>query len=438
MKTQTISYNLEAGKFLWELAPGKNIEAWGYNKQLPGPVLKARKGDTLVINFKNTLDEPTIIHWHGLRIPSTMDGTEDVQKPVQPGEIFQYRFVLPDSGTFWYHSHYNETEQLERGLYGGIIIEDENDPKVDGEKIFLIDDMKLTPDHKFQQPGWFIPRFMERHDGREGDTLLINGKEKPEITMHAGQIERWRFVNSSSARYFLLHLGDKPFQIIGSDGGLLESPVTTNKQLITPGERYDILVGPFAEGDDFSIESLPYNRMTSKKPKHEEFAKVRVVEKRPSEAVIPINLRVIEPLALSDAETTKKVKFSVEPSLKHGIDFLVNNELHTHDESIKVGDLQIWELANTSLMDHPFHLHGFFFQVIEENGKSPEYRAWKDTLNLPPRSKIKIAWVPDNRPGRWMYHCHILEHHAAGMMAHFAVVDGSELGDEKADYSHHH
>jgi FtsP/CotA-like multicopper oxidase with cupredoxin domain len=91
-----------------------------------------------------------------------------------------------------------------------------------------------------------------------------------------------------------------------------------------------------------------------------------------------------------------------------------------------VGDLQIWEIANTSLMDHPFHLHGFFFQVLEENGKAPQYNAWKDTYNLTPRSKIKIAWMPDNRPGRWMYHCHILEHHEAGMMANFEVVDPNQ------------
>ncbi len=129
MKSQTVTYNLEAGKFLSELAPGKSVEAWGYNHQLPGPVLRARKSDTMVVNFKNNLDEPTVIHWHGLRIPSSMDGTEDVQKPVQPGETFQYRFVLPDSGTYWYHSHFNETEQLERGLYGGIIIEDENESR---------------------------------------------------------------------------------------------------------------------------------------------------------------------------------------------------------------------------------------------------------------------------------------------------------------------
>ena len=104
----------------------------------------------------------------------------------------------------------------------------------------------------------------------------------------------------------------------------------------------------------------------------------------------------------------------------------MNNQTHSNDRPVFVGELQVWEVSNTSLMDHPFHLHGFFFQVLEENGKAPEYKAWKDTINLKPRSTVKIAWMPDNRPGRWMYHCHILEHHEAGMMASFDVVDKNE------------
>ena len=112
------------------------------------------------------------------------------------------------------------------------------------------------------------------------------------------------------------------------------------------------------------------------------------------------------------------------------MDFLVNDEAHFNDKPVKVGELQIWEVSNPSLMDHPFHLHGFFFQVIEQNGKAPEYKAWKDTVNLTPGSKTKIAWMPDNRPGTWMYHCHILEHHAAGMMANFEVIDGNKANEE--------
>jgi FtsP/CotA-like multicopper oxidase with cupredoxin domain len=149
-------------------------------------------------------------------------------------------------------------------------------------------------------------------------------------------------------------------------------------------------------------------------------------------------MRVIEPLAPRDAAITRKVKLSVDPSLKRGIDFTVNGELHGTDEPVYVGELQVWEISNTSLMDHPFHLHGFFFQVLEINGKAPAYRAVKDTINLGPRSKAKIAWIPDNRPGMWMYHCHILEHHAAGMMAHFEVVDPTNGPQPSSSHTHCH
>ncbi len=444
MKSQAkeVAYNLEASKFDWDIAPGKTIEAWGYNKQLPGPELRANVGDTLVVRLTNHLEEPTMIHWHGLRIPAAMDGTDAVQKPVAPGEVFEYRFVLPDAGTFWYHSHANETVQMERGMYGSLIVEDPTDPVFDGEKVLMIDDMKLNSENAFTKPGWFVPRIVERHDGREGDTLLINGKENSVIEIAAGQTERWRFINSSSARYFALHLGGKEFKIIGTDGGLLEHPRTVTEVLITPGERVDIAAGPFEEGETILLESLRYSRSTFLRPKRQQFATVKVGKQKASIAYLPETLRTIEPLARQDAATTRKVRLSVGPSLTDGMDFLVNGDVHVNDKPVKVGELQIWEVSNTSLMDHPFHLHGFFFQVIEENGNAPAYMAWKDTVNLTPRSKMKIAWMPDNRPGTWMYHCHIIEHHAAGMMANFEVIDGNNPNKEtntfQAHHHHHH
>jgi FtsP/CotA-like multicopper oxidase with cupredoxin domain len=438
-QTKVVEYNLEASEFNWDIAPGKTIAAWGFNKQLPGPVIKAKVGDTLVIRVANNLKEPTMIHWHGLRIPSIMDGTDAVQKPIEPGKMHEYRFIVPDAGTFWYHSHTNETVQVERGMYGALIVEDTTDPVTDGEKVLMIDDMKLNEKNEFTQPGWFGPRIIERHDGREGDTLLINGKENSVIDIHAGQTERWRFINSSSARYFVLHLSGREFNIIGTDGGLLEHPRSVTEVLMTPGERVDIAAGPFPEGTAFAIESLPYHRSTYLTAKRRTFATVNVGDQKPSVAFIPETLRTIPPLAQKDAVITRKVKLSVGPSLTDGMDFLVNGDVHVNDKPVKVGELQIWEVANTSLMDHPFHLHGFFFQVIEENGTSPEYMAWKDTINVQPRSKVKIAWMPDNRPGTWMYHCHILEHHAAGMMAHFEVVNGDNpVQNASKHHSHDH
>jgi FtsP/CotA-like multicopper oxidase with cupredoxin domain len=436
-ENKIVAYTLEASEFTWEVKPGKVITAWGFNQSVPGPLLKARKGDTLVVNVKNNLKEPTIVHWHGIRLPAAMDGTGEVQKPIPPGESFQYRFVVPDAGTFWYHSHQNETVQVERGLYGGIVVEDDQDPIVDKDRVLIIDDMKLTSSHQFKQHG-AIGRWIERHDGREGNTNLINGKEGMTLHMYAGQTERWRIINAASARYFKLSLNGKPFRVIGTDGGLLEQARTETELLITPGERYDLLVGPFEEWEVFAMETLPYNRTTFLKAKKQQYATVHVLERKPSVAIIPERLNTIEPLTTPDAAPNRKVKLSVGPSLKRGIDFLVNGEMHCNDAPVRVGDLQVWEVSNASLMDHPFHLHGFFFQVLEENGAAPAYKAWKDTYNLKPKSTIKIAWMPDNRPGRWMYHCHILEHHAAGMMAHFEVIDGSKPLAETTSHPIHH
>src|SRR4028118_1996577 len=424
-ENNVVEYKFEASEFQWEIAPGKSINAWGFNQQVPGPIIKAKKGDTVVVKLKNSLSEPTIIHWHGIKLPAAMDGTDITQKPDEPGEEFEYRFNVDDAGSFWYHSHHNETVQMERGMYGAIVVEDENDPVVDEEKLFVIDDMKLSADFEFTKPSWALPRLIERHDGRQGDTLLINGRVDSVINIHAGHVERWRFINSSSARYFKLHLGGKEFKIIGTDGGLIEKPVSVTEALITPGERLDILVGAFEEGERFPIDALSYNRSTFLRPKKQTFATVEVLAAKPSIAVIAETLRAIEPLAPQDAPVNRKIKFSVGPSLKNGLNFLVNNDRHVNDKPVKVGELQVWEINNVSLMDHPFHLHGFFFQVLEINGKAPEYRAWKDTVNLTPRTKVKIAWMPDNRPGKWMYHCHIIEHHAAGMMANFEVIDGT-------------
>lgn len=439
METQVnVEYNLEASAFTWEIAPGKTIEAWGFNNQLPGPVLRANAGDTLVVRITNHLNEATTIHWHGICLPASMDGTDGVQKPIEPGETFEYRFVVPDAGTFWYHAHTNETVQMERGMYGALIVDGKSDPVVDGEKIFMIDDMKLNENNEFTKPSWFLPRMVERHDGRQGNTLLLNGKEDLVINVQGGQTERWRFINSSSARYFVLYLGGREFKMIASDGGLLEHPIPVTEALLTPGERVDIAIGPFMEGETFAIESLAYNRTTFLKAKRETFATVNVGEVRPTKAYLPEKLRTIELLAKQDATITRKVELSVDPRIRVG-DFRINNSTHINDKPVLVGELQVWEVTNTSRMDHPFHLHGFFFQVIEVNGKAPAYRAWKDTYNLTPRSRIKIAWMPDNRPGTWMYHCHIIEHHAAGMMATFDVIDGSKPYEEKPPvHAHHH
>jgi FtsP/CotA-like multicopper oxidase with cupredoxin domain len=415
---RVITVALEASEVEWTIAAGATIQAWAFNGQVPGPVIEGRVGDVLEVTLTNRLPEPTAIHWHGLRLPASMDGTEMVQRLVQPGESFTYRFKLLDAGTFWYHPHANETVQLERGLYGALIVRGEGEPKLDRERVLVLDDVKLDRQGRIAKFGGFV----QWHDGREGNARLVNGKVEPTLDVAAGQIERWRVVNASSARYVRLSIGRVPFRLLGTDGGLLEAPVTVEDVLLAPGDRADIAVGPFAEGQEIAVEALRYWRTTIKRRKDERFATVRVGESRPSTAVVPERLRVIEQLAPSSAAPSRTVDFGIKYSLRRGMDFVVNGERHDVDEPVKIGELQVWDVVNSTLMDHPFHLHGYFFQVLSVNGEPPPWRSWEDVVNLPPKSTTRIAWLPDDRPGSWMYHCHILEHHASGMMAHFDVV----------------
>jgi FtsP/CotA-like multicopper oxidase with cupredoxin domain len=409
--------DLEAREAPWEIGEGKRVTGWTYNGQVPGPTIEAKVGDTLVVRLKNSLPEATTIHWHGVRLPAAMDGTQVVQRAVAPGESFEYRFTVLDAGTFWYHSHTNETVQMERGLYGALVVRGADEPVVDAERVLMLDDVTLGSRGDFAK----FSGVMQRHNGREGDVCVVNGHADSEVTIAAGQVERWRIVNAASARYVLLSFGGRPFRVIGTSGGLLEAPITMSEVLIVPGDRVDIVIGPFDEGPTFPMQALAYNRHAGRRHL-ERFATVHVGAARPSLANIPRRLRTIDALVPSDATPTRRVRMGERLSLRNGMDFLINDEVHHNDKPVTVGELQVWEIANTSHMDHPFHLHGFFFQVISENGVATAHRAWKDTINVPPKSSIVIAWMPDDRPGNWMYHCHILEHHAAGMMANFAVV----------------
>jgi FtsP/CotA-like multicopper oxidase with cupredoxin domain len=229
-------------------------------------------------------------------------------------------------------------------------------------------------------------------------------------------------VNASSARYVRLSIGGRPFRILGTDGGLIRSPVTADEVLLAPADRVDLAVGPFSEGETLAIESLRYRRGSFRRAKSEPFATLRVTAAAPSTAFIPETLRDIEPLVTGAAEPTREIRLGFSVGLTRGGEFVINGEAHHTADPVKLGELQVWEIVNGTPVDHPFHLHGYFFQVLQVNGEPPAFLSWEDTVNVPARGSVRIAWLPDERPGEWMYHCHILEHHAYGMMAHFQVV----------------
>jgi FtsP/CotA-like multicopper oxidase with cupredoxin domain len=411
---RTVRRTLTAREADWEFEPGRPVRAWTYDGRVPGPLLEAHVGDMLEVRFENMLREQTIVHWHGLRIPATMDGTLLAQRPVGAGESFLYRLSLPDAGTFWYHPHLDEPEQVGHGLYGALIVRGEREPMLDAERVLVLADVTLDTEGRFVSGA--------RRNGTGVHTIrLVNGESEPTLSMRAGQMERWRIVNAASARYLRLRIGGRPFRLIASGGGLLEAPVEVAELVLVPGDRADVVVGPFSEETSFDLTSR--SGSASADAEHSErFASVVVGPAAPSRAHLPARLRTIEPLADASAAPTRTIHLGSRSAVRPEDELLINRRLHLHDDDVQVGRLQVWDLVNDGAWDHPFHLHGFFFQILARDGVPPAFPSWEDTVDVPAGSWVRIAWMPDDRPGEWMYHCHILPHHAAGMMAHFRVV----------------
>ena len=240
-----VRVDLEAREADWQITPGRNARAWTFNGNVPGPVIEAHAGDVLEVHLTNRLSEPTMLHWHGVRLPSAMDGTDMVQRPVEPGGTFVYRIKLLDAGTFWYHSHSNEPVQVKRGMYGALIVRGDNEPALDRERVLVLSDVTVEPTGELASSS---PR-----EGRDGNVRLVNGEVEPEIALWGGQVERWRVINASSARYVNLSIGERPFLALGTGGGLLEAPVSLRDVLLPPGSRVDIAVGPFEPGESVAL-----------------------------------------------------------------------------------------------------------------------------------------------------------------------------------------
>ncbi len=431
-----IEIELEARIEELEILPGTSTAVWTYNGSLPGPLIRARVGDRLIVHFTNSLPEATTIHWHGLRVPNDMDGAPGfTQMPIEPGDYFRYEFELRDAGTFWYHPHQNSAAQVGRGLYGPIVVEDPDDPAVFGDDLVLVlSDISLE-DGQLQSErsgGGFGDLF-----GREGSIVLVNGRVRPTLRVRAGKQQRWRVINAARTRYFRLATRGAPFVRLGGDHGLAARSETLDRFLIVPGERADLVYTPAdAPGDTYVMRWVPVNRgwgtQTGRVPK--DLLEIVTVRDRPVRPdPIPELLRDdIEPLDIGNA-----VEHTLDMSIMRAgsTTRMGFNNVH-HDDArpltARIGETHVWTIVNDTDFAHPFHLHGYFFQVLDDE-RIPE---WKDTVDVPARSQLRVAMHFDERPGMWMYHCHILDHAEVGMMGHLLVTDPEQGGAAPAETHH--
>lgn len=411
-----------------ELLPGTTTAVWAYRDgadpdavaTVPGPQLRVPQGASVEIELRNALPSETTVHWHGVRVPADQDGTPSAQRAVAPGESFTYRFVAADAGTFWYHPHVEADVQIERGLYGALVVEADDGIEVDRERVLVLDDVKLDADGRL---GDTDP--LDLMLGRQGNVLLVDGRRRPSMAVRAGGRERWRLVNAANGRYFALRLDGATIWRVGSDGGLLAAPVAVDQLLVAPGERHDLVVA-FGEPGSLALQTVHYDRGHDiPDPGPRTLADVEVVDGPDGEEDGPPSARwpTFTPLPVDDTTPRRTVVLSEDDADADDPRFFIDGAAFPAGEPVMVdqGALEVWTLRNDAEMDHPFHIHGLFFQVLDADGVPDPARGWKDTVNLPQRGEVSIAARFDN-PGAWMMHCHILEHAERGMMAMLHVM----------------
>jgi FtsP/CotA-like multicopper oxidase with cupredoxin domain len=422
MLPRTVEVEITAEPARLSLVPGRVNTFYAYNGTVPGPTLEVREGDRVIVHFRNHLAEATTIHWHGLHVPVEADGNP--MDPVPPGGAYDYVFDVPigSAGTYWYHPHPHghAGRQVARGLFGALIVRPSEDPipAAVPDRLLLLHDIRVN-----SRGSLIIPPSSAEEQGWEGNVMLVNGQIQPTLALHAGEVQRWRIINGSIARYYRLSLQGHSFLHVGSDGGLFERPVERQEILLAPSERVEILVrGTSSPGSSWRLQSLPYDRyLTQQQPKGWDqpldLLNVQYSSGVPvTPPTIPAVLRPVAPLDASRATTTRKLIFEYA---------LINHRIFSPDRvdfTAPLDATEIWSLENRDDMDHPFHLHGYSFQVLDRNGVPEPFPAWEDTVNVPKAQTLRFIVRYENYPGKRMFHCHIMDHEDYGMMGMFEVM----------------
>jgi FtsP/CotA-like multicopper oxidase with cupredoxin domain len=417
-----VEINLDARVAQVEIAPGVRVEAWTYNGTIPGPLIRVHVGDRLIVHFSNHLPQPTTVHWHGLRIPIQMDGVPVHSQPeVPPGGSFLYDLVVPDAGLFWYHPHVMSAAAVGFGLYGALMVDDPTENVgVPDELVLVLSDIELRPDGTLESPDTGGSGGMAF--GREGNHVLVNGREVSRMVARSGAPQRWRIVNAAKSRYFDLDLGGQIFTRIGADGGLQQYPEELKDVVLAPGERADLIVAPrAAPGAELVLQSFLYNRGYGSTEARPLVSDLFTIAMTADPAVAPMPRpqvrRAIEPLSLAGA-TAVNLELSITQQANGTFEYRINGEPFLAGKPIpaKIGETQIWTITNTTVWSHPFHLHGFFFQILDKDGAPARPLVWKDTINVPYKQTMRFVVKFDEREGSWMFHCHILDHAEGGLM----------------------
>ncbi|MBN8956825.1 MAG: multicopper oxidase family protein [Rhizobiales bacterium] len=414
---------------------------WGYDGAVPGPTLRVKRGGELKVRLVNELPEQTTVHWHGVRLPNAMDGVPFlVQAPILPGKSFDYRFKPPDAGTFWYHAHFNQAQQMDRGLYGPLIVEETEPVAVDQDIILMFDDWRLKPDGGIDEAS-FGSALEAAYNGRIGEHLTVNSRPSLDIPVRKGERIRLRLINAANARVIGIRLDKHRARVMAIDGQPAEPfDARDGRVILAPGNRTDIFADMaldagaeatiFLDTDDASvpIARLVYDKQASVPAKPEEPPPLPA-NPLPERMDFARALRVDVPLAGGGHEAVLGPNASppagAEMTHKSKVIWTMAGKWGTgHDGpplfKVKRGRTVMLAFANHSKFFHAMHVHGHHFRLLDslDDGWKP---FWLDTMLVAPEQTARIAFVADN-PGKWMLHCHRLEHSESGMAAWFEVT----------------
>jgi FtsP/CotA-like multicopper oxidase with cupredoxin domain len=438
-----------AGEFKLTAARGRvslvgkrhpDTDVWCYDGRVPGPEIRARQGVPIRVIVENKLTEETTVHWHGIRLPIAMDGVPGIsQPPIRPGESFTYEFTPPDAGTFWYHPHADTPQQLGRGMAGALIVEEPQPIAVDRDLLWMITDWRLRSDA--QVASGFGNGMDAAMSGRVGNTVTINGAISDRETVRAGERVRLRLVNGAAARIMALRFeGHRPM-VVATDGQPCEPHEPEGGRVLLgpamrvdlmldmqgePGRRYRV-VDDFYDGLSYWLTELAYDTQ---------------VPLREHSLDAPLTLPR-NPVPEPDLATAERHELKLQGGMMGGggmagmggmsdashATWAINGMSMTGDGQsgmpplliLQLGRSYVLTLRNDTAWWHPMHLHGHSFRVLSRNGADVPYRQWADTVLVPPKETVDIAFVADN-PGDWMLHCHVADHQMSGMMTVLRVA----------------
>ena len=437
-------HRLVAAKAGVQLAeyPFPRTETWSFNGSSPGTLLRLRQGEPARITVRNELEQPLTVHWHGLRIVNSMDGVPQLtQPPIEPGQEFVYEYTPPDAGTFWYHSHVNTAEQIGRGLYGPLIVEEREPYAVDREALWVLDDWRL--DKEAQIVGDFDRQRDLARAGRLGNTVTVNGRTPHSFDVRAGERIRLRLLNAANARIFSLRFqGHQPL-VIARDGQPLEPYQPGTSIEIGPAQRLDLVLDMTRQpGERFAVIDTQYPQSPFKLMdiayNGQDAVRTGVpgaVPRLPANPLPEPDLSdpYLQPVVLAGGDLGRlqnavmgDKELDITRLYLLGKMWAINGRVSAGYTDIPLftverGRTVLLDFQNDTAWPHPMHLHGHHFKVVEHSGDPAVVGQWLDTVMLGPEERAKVAFVADN-PGGWLFHCHILGHVRSGMMAVIRVT----------------